>query len=234
MNSDFADLRAVLEDAGEAVVGSSQCGGSEAAVEAAREAIGNLMVEAGSLPKVGKVLINVTGSSQFGMHDANQALHLIHRELDHDANVIIGTVRDDSLEDQVRVMVIASGFQKSDFELQSAEEESVTEDSSTVNGSSHWTSDHFTHPFAEERAEPPIVVAEERAERMPVSAEPEPVPVAEAEALPRDEEKAEVELPTNGVPLEFVPPPPIRIGETDGQDRPAAKKGFFRRKSIFS
>ena len=219
MNSDFADIRAVLEEAGVAVVGSSQAGGPDAAVQAAREAIASLMVDQEVLPKATKILVNVTGSAQFGMHDASEALHLIQREFDHDANLIIGTVRDDSLGDEVRVMVVASGFSEDSFELESTAGASTAADSSFFDESSEWPGELSAGSLAEEQQEPVRIVAEEAPH--------------EPSGLPGDADRAEFELPTNGMPLEFVPQPPIRVDESEPEPAPARKRGFFGRKNIF-
>lgn len=231
MNSDFADIRAVLEDAGEAVVGSSQKGGPEAAVQAARQAISNLMMEPDTTPRASKILINVTGSAQFGMHDASEALSLIQREFDHDANLIIGAVRDESLEDKVRVMVVASGFHRESFELQPGAETEDTEDAPFGGDTAGWHTEVAAASFAEEPGDFEGTPAEEQP--VPNSASPDEDPAPDGEAFPRDDRRSELELPTNGVPLEFVPPPPIRIAEADAQPPPPKKRGLFRRKSIF-
>ena len=221
MNSDFADIRAVLEEAGVAVVGSAQASGPDAAVQAAREAIASLMADPDVLPKATKVLVNVTGSAQFGMHDASEALHLIQREFDHEANLIIGTVRDDSVGDQVSVMVVASGFNQDGFELKSAaEEDSTTSDSSFFDEESDWPSELSEESLDEEQEESVSIVAE-GASHGPAG-------------LSSDAEREEFELPTNGMPLEFVPQPPIRVNESEPKAASAKKRGFFGRKSFFS
>ena len=219
MNSDFADIRAVLEEAGVAAVGSSQLGGSDAGVQAAREAIASLMVDPDVLSKASKILVNVTGSAQFGMHDASEALHLVQREFDHEANLIIGTVRDDSLGDEVRVMVVASGFGQEGFELQSAAEVPTAGDSSFADEESDWPGELSAGSLAGEHEEPVSIVAEEAPQ--------------EQAGQPGDDERPEYELPTNGMPLEFVPQPPIRVDESEPQAAPPRKRGFFGRKSFF-
>ncbi len=231
MNSDFADIRAVLEDAGLAVVGSSQRGGREAALEAARDAIGSLMVDQDGLAGASKILVNVTGSVQFGMHDASEALQLIQREFDHHANLIIGTVRDDTLGEEVRVMVVASGFQQEGFQLQSAPESETAESSSDVGREPYWRSDFSVESPAGTDEDPEYAVTE--AETVPISVAPEDEQPPVAEGLPSDAESLELELPTNGGPLEFTPRSPIRAEEDEVESPPARKSQFFRRKSFF-
>jgi cell division protein FtsZ len=230
MNSDFADIRAVLEDAGVAVVGSCQRGGREAALEAAREAIGSLMVEQDGLAKASKILVNVTGSAQFGMHDASEALDLVQSKFDQEANLIIGAVRDDSLGDEVRVMVVASGFRRESVQLQSTAEDETPRDS-IIGGQSYWPSD-ASEGFAAGQKE---VVEEAPAEAaaVPISPEPETELQHVAEDLPSQDQRPELELPSNGGPMEFMPRPGIRVEEEEEERPPATRPGFFRRRSIF-
>lgn len=110
MNNDFADLRAIFSDAGLAVMGAGQAAGRDAAIQASREAIGSPMMDHEGLSRASKILVNISGSEKFGMHDAREALQLIHREIASDAELKVGVVRDDTLKEDVRVMVIASSF----------------------------------------------------------------------------------------------------------------------------
>ena len=117
MNTDFSDLKAVLEDAGMAAVGTAQRTGRDAAMQAARDALASPVIAEEGLVRASKVLVNITGSSQFGMHDATEALQLIQREVSSDSDVILGVVQDDSLGEMVRVLLIASGFTQQTFQL---------------------------------------------------------------------------------------------------------------------
>ena len=236
MNSDFADIRAVLEEAGLAVVGSGQATGPEAAVQAARGALDSLMVEQELLSSASKVLVNITGSEKFGMHDASDALHLIQREFHPDANLIIGTVRDESFEDQVKVMVVASGFTKNGFELRPVPAVEVEEpfEEPTATG--------FEEPAAtpyEEAAATPFeeATATPYQELEPQPLEPSPVPVpeeVEAPHLPVVERPNRHELPQHGESLGFGRRAPILAEESVAAEPEPQKPGFFRRKrSIF-
>ncbi len=118
VNTDFADLRMVLEEAGMAVVGTAQRSGRDAAMQAARDAIASPVIESEGLVRASKVLINITGSTKFGMHDATEALQLIQREISSDAELIIGVVQDETMGEMVRVMMIASGFVSQGFQPQ--------------------------------------------------------------------------------------------------------------------
>ena len=230
MNSDFADIREVLQEAGVAMVGSSQRGGRDAAVQAARDAIEGLMVESGGLKKARKVLINITGSSQFGMHDASEALQYIQNEFDEDAEIIIGTVQDDELSEQVRVMVVASGFRPDNFRLHARETREASR-SPFPRSDSYWPADDSLEPAeieAGDEVEPP---AQDPA--MPAPLESESELHLEQEDTADEPQSPGPELPSNGSPLEFVPPPTIRTEREEELPRARRKSAFFGRSSIF-
>ena len=230
MNSDFADIREVLQEAGVAMVGSSQRGGRDAAVQAARDAIESLMVESGGLKKARKVLINISGSSQFGMHDASEALQYIQNEFDEEAEIIIGTVKDDELSEQVRVMVVASGFRQDNFRLH-PREPSESSQRPFAQSDSYWPTDDAAEPAAMEADAEPGPPGRDPALPVPIAAEAELQPEGEDEA--DREQSPGPELPSNGSPLEFVPPPTIRTEQEEEPSRVRRKSAFFRRHSIF-
>ena len=230
MNSDFADIREVLQEAGVAMVGSAERDGRDAAAQAARDAIDGLMVDNGGLKKARKVLINITGSSQFGMHDASEALQYIQNEFDEEAEIIIGTVKDDQLSEQVRVMVVASGFRQDKFRLHSRK---PVEDSQGPfsRSDSYWPTDDTAEPAAMEEVGEPEPPGQDPALPVPLAAEAELQPGQADEA---DQEHSHgSELPSTGSPLEFVPPPTISTGREEEPPRTRRKSAFFRRHSIF-
>ncbi|MBI5599895.1 MAG: cell division protein FtsZ [Deltaproteobacteria bacterium] len=110
VNVDFADVRTIMLEMGQAIMGSGTAKGENRGMEAARLAISSPLLEDISIKGAKGVLINVTGSSDLTLHDMNEASTLIHEEAHPDANIIIGAVIDDSLGDEVRVTVIATGF----------------------------------------------------------------------------------------------------------------------------
>jgi cell division protein FtsZ len=111
INLDFADVRAVMTDAGSSLMGIGQARGDDRASEAAKAAISSPLLEA-SIDGARGVLINVAGGSDLGMYEVNEAASIISKSAHPDANIIYGMVIDDTLGDEVRVTVIAAGFDR--------------------------------------------------------------------------------------------------------------------------
>ncbi len=112
VNVDFADVRTIMAEMGQALMGSGVARGENRAAEAARKAISSPLLEDISVNGAKGVLINITGSSDLTIHDVDEAMSLIHEEAHEDANIIFGAVIDESMGDEVRVTVIATGFGK--------------------------------------------------------------------------------------------------------------------------
>ena len=112
INLDFADVRRVLSEAGSALLGVGKDSGDDRAREAARKAISSPLLEASIVGAKG-VLLNVAGSSDMSLMEVKEAGEVVQDSADPDANVIFGTTIDDSLGDEVRVTVIASGIEES-------------------------------------------------------------------------------------------------------------------------
>ncbi len=110
INRDFADVRTIMQGMGYAVMGTAISGGSSAAVEAARGAVSSPLLEDTSIEGARGILINVTGSSQLGLHEVHEASTIVQKAADPEANIIFGAVLDDSMEDRVKITVIATGF----------------------------------------------------------------------------------------------------------------------------
>ena len=109
INLDFADVTAVMQDAGRAHMGVGRAAGKNKAEEAARMAISSPLLET-SINGARGVLINVTGSMDIGLEEVETAANLVQEAAHPDANIIFGAAFDDSLEDEIRVTVIATGF----------------------------------------------------------------------------------------------------------------------------
>ena len=109
INLDYADVRSVMKDAGTALMGIGSARGTDRAVEAARQAIDSPLLEA-SIDGARGVLISVTGSSDLGLLEISKAVKMVQSVVHIDANIIFGTVIDDTQGDQVKVTVIAAGF----------------------------------------------------------------------------------------------------------------------------
>ena len=113
INTDFADVKMILKDAGSALMGVGQATGESRALNAARNAISSPLLEA-SIEGARGILLNISGPSDLGLFEVNEAAEVIHGVAHPDANIIFGTVVDDEMENDVRVTVIAAGFDRWD------------------------------------------------------------------------------------------------------------------------
>lgn len=109
INLDFADVKSVMQGAGSALMGIGSARGEDRAVQAAELAISSPLLEA-SIDGAHGVLISIQGGSDLGLQEINEAARLVHEAAHPEANIIFGTVIDDALGDEVRVTVIAAGF----------------------------------------------------------------------------------------------------------------------------
>ncbi len=109
VNLDFADVRTIMTDAGSALMGIGIASGEGRATEAARAAVSSPLLEA-SVEGATGILLNITGGSNLGLFEVNEAAEVVTSAADRNANVIFGAVIDDGFGDDVRVTVIATGF----------------------------------------------------------------------------------------------------------------------------
>ena len=112
VNVDFADVRTTMADKGVALMGVGTASGEHKTVEAAQRAISSPLLDEVSIAGATSVLINITGNTELTMYEINEASSLIQEEAHEDVNVIWGWVVDESMTDEVRVTVIATGFQE--------------------------------------------------------------------------------------------------------------------------
>ncbi len=110
INSDFADVRTIMENKGLALMGIGFGQGDHRAVEAATSAISSPLLEDISINGATGIIINITGGSNLTLHEVNEATSIIQEAADEDAQIIFGTVIDESLNDKVKVTVIATGL----------------------------------------------------------------------------------------------------------------------------
>ena len=109
INLDFADVCTIMRGAGTAMMGIGIGAGDNRAVDAANEAISSRLLE-NSIDGATRVLLSIAGSKEIGIQEINDAAEVVASNVDADANIIFGTVVDETLGDQVRVTVIATGF----------------------------------------------------------------------------------------------------------------------------
>jgi cell division protein FtsZ len=111
INTDFADVRMIMQDAGTALMGVGAAGGEGRALNAARAAISSALLEA-SIEGARGLLLNVAGPSDLGLYEVNEAAEVVKETAHPDANIIFGASIDDALGDDVRITVIAAGFDR--------------------------------------------------------------------------------------------------------------------------
>jgi cell division protein FtsZ len=109
INLDFADVCTIMKGAGTAMMGIGVASGDNRAAAAAEEAISSRLLES-SVDGATRVLLSIAGNKDLGIQEINDAADLVAKNVDPDANIIFGTVVDESLGDEVRVTVIATGF----------------------------------------------------------------------------------------------------------------------------
>ncbi len=114
INLDFADVSSVMKDAGKAHMGVGTAAGREKAEQAAQAAIASPLLETAINGATG-VLVNVTGSAEMTLDDVETAAGIVQEAANPDANIIFGAIVDDSLQDEMRVTVIATGFDQVNF-----------------------------------------------------------------------------------------------------------------------
>ena len=112
INLDFADVRTVMSGMGMALMGTGSAKGENRAVEAAKKAISSRLLEDGSIHGARGVLLNITGGHDLLLHEVSEASNIIHEAADSDANIIFGAVLDESMKDEVKITVIATGFDR--------------------------------------------------------------------------------------------------------------------------
>lgn len=110
INLDFADVKAIMSNAGSALMGIGRARGDNRAIEAAREAIDSPLLET-SIEGARGVLFNITGGRNMTMHEIDEAAKTITDAVDPDANIIFGAVLDDTMEDDIKITVVATGFE---------------------------------------------------------------------------------------------------------------------------
>lgn len=110
INLDFADVKNIMSSMGMALMGTGTASGENRAVEAAQKAISSPLLEDNTIQGARGILLNITGGSDLSLYEVNEASSLIQAEAHEDANIIFGTVIDETMGDEIRITVIATGF----------------------------------------------------------------------------------------------------------------------------
>jgi cell division protein FtsZ len=115
INRDFADIRTIMAGMGYAVMGTATASGENRAVEATNMAISSPLLEDASINGAQGILLNITGSSKLTLHEVHEASTIVQQAAAENANIIFGAVHDESMRDEVKVTVIATGIKSDKF-----------------------------------------------------------------------------------------------------------------------
>lgn len=110
INVDFADVRAIMKGMGIALMGTGHAAGDSRAIEATQRAISSPLLEETSINGARGVLVNITGGTDLTLFEVDEAMRVIHDAADPDANIIFGTVGDERMQNEMKITVIATGF----------------------------------------------------------------------------------------------------------------------------
>jgi len=135
INLDFADVRTTMLDGGAAIMGSANATGEDRAEISAREAINSPLLDGVSIRGARNVLVNISSGANLGMKETTTATSIIQQEAGEDAEIILGTVLDESYEDELRVTVIATGFDLADSRKEARVAPNASKDSNTKSSS---------------------------------------------------------------------------------------------------
>jgi cell division protein FtsZ len=113
INLDFADVRAVMDEMGKAMMGTGEASGDDRAIQAAEKAIANPLLDEISLNGAKGVLINITGGHDLTLFELDEAANIIREKVDPEANIIVGSTMDTAMEGRIRVSVVATGIDAS-------------------------------------------------------------------------------------------------------------------------
>ena len=122
INLDFADVRTIMSGMGDAIMGTGVASGENRAVEAANQAISSPLLEEISIDGSEGVLVNISGGKDLSLFDVNDATSIIFDAAGHNANIIFGAVIDEKMNDEIRVTVIAAGFNKKSKPIEKIQE----------------------------------------------------------------------------------------------------------------
>ncbi|MEO1308971.1 MAG: cell division protein FtsZ, partial [Pseudomonadota bacterium] len=229
INLDFADVRAVMDEMGKAMMGTGEAEGEDRAIQAAEKAIANPLLDEISLRGARGVLINITGSHDLTLFELDEAANRIREEVDQDANIIVGSTLETEMEGRIRVSVVATGIDA----LEKPSDVPVPRRSLARPLEPNETEDHsdVQEPLPEVAAAPAIA-AVAAASAQPTQAEeptlfeaaPEPVVASAVETasdeLPPPVYQPQPEPETLEAPVEEVPAQPMMAAERPAPGTP--------------
>lgn len=110
INVDFADIKSIMKNMGVAVMGTGRASGANRAEEATLQAISSPLLEEHSIKGARGILLNITGNKDLGLHEVSAAASLLYEQADEEASIVLGSVIDETMGDEVAVTIIATGF----------------------------------------------------------------------------------------------------------------------------
>ncbi len=153
INVDFADVKAIMKDQGTALMGIGKAGGENRAVDAAKAAISSPLLEL-SMDGAKGVLFIVSGGEDLSMHEVNEAAKIVTTSADPNAKIIFGTVIDRDLQDQVKITVIATGFEPKTVKGKESESRIYVPEKAVYKPSSFLSEENKKAKIAEEKSQP--------------------------------------------------------------------------------
>ncbi len=224
INLDFADVRSVMDEMGKAMMGTGESSGEDRATQAAEKAIANPLLDEISLKGAKGVLINITGGYDLTLFELDEAANRIREEVDADANIIVGSTLDESMEGMMRVSVVATGIDAAEVEREQparrsmaapltqkvVEEEPAAEQEPEVPAAARVEPSLFDEEKRDENALPPPAYAPQPrvTAREPQPQEfvaPRPAATRPAPGTPTPEAMARLRAAVNKVPAASAP-----------------------------
>ncbi|MEZ4364814.1 MAG: cell division protein FtsZ [Kofleriaceae bacterium] len=147
INVDFADVRTIMSDMGRALMGTGIGEGKRRAIEAAEMAISSPLLEDVNIEGATGILINITGGPDLTLHEVNEASSLVQNAAHEDANIIFGSVIDPNLTDEVRITVIATGFDRAEKTMVAVPETYAAQPAPTPAPTRRTSSQQITLPY---------------------------------------------------------------------------------------
>jgi len=192
INVDFADVKAIMENSGSALMGIGRATGENRATEAAKQAVASPLLEL-SIDGAKGILFTITGGDDLGMHEVAEAAKVITGSADEDARVIFGANVDEGMKDEVRVTVVATGFD-------SREHRKTSPDSVEVQAQGTWSPSSFLRVRDENNVKQEVnFTAQKKVEEAPMAAPPKKMAPMISKALPKiskqSQEEDEIEIP---------------------------------------
>ena len=127
INLDFADVKSIIKDAGNALLGDGIASGDNRAIKAAQSAINSPLIES-SIDGAKGILLNVSGGPDLKLFEVNEAAEIIRNSSSPDANIIFGAVIDENMKDKIKVTIIATGFKDKQFDKRQKTEKDLAEE----------------------------------------------------------------------------------------------------------